>query len=251
MLIEGNCPNSYAYAFDESSGTALWTCPSTLYSNYTLTFCPCGSLLFPSCVDRDSRNVAFCVRIQASGWEPGAHADIGRPVFAHPKPHSCRLKYVFSHRDVHLCALYILTIQQRVEPRRRGVARLLAPPAHLREAKLQMLRSRLVQVVCMSLGLHRFSCWCRVPWRDGSWCTKIEYIHVLSYLCYSIVVDICCCIYVFLVVFRNSRQVDIRNDKPMVARDHPIVHRITKHKHILRLPVPVPANQSNTYETKT
>ncbi|KAN0133077.1 thaumatin family domain containing protein [Lactarius tabidus] len=38
--FKGSCPNSYAYAFDESSGTALWTCPSTLDSNYTLTFCP-------------------------------------------------------------------------------------------------------------------------------------------------------------------------------------------------------------------
>jgi len=38
--FKGNCPNSYAYAFDENSGTALWKCPSTLNSNYTLTFCP-------------------------------------------------------------------------------------------------------------------------------------------------------------------------------------------------------------------
>jgi len=38
--FKGNCPNSYAYAFDESSRTALWTCASSLSSNYTLTFCP-------------------------------------------------------------------------------------------------------------------------------------------------------------------------------------------------------------------
>ncbi|TFK73272.1 thaumatin-like protein [Pluteus cervinus] len=38
--FKGNCPNSYAYAFDESSGTALWTCPSNLNADYTLTFCP-------------------------------------------------------------------------------------------------------------------------------------------------------------------------------------------------------------------
>lgn len=37
---EGNCPNSYAYAFDESSNTALWTCDSNLNADYTLTFCP-------------------------------------------------------------------------------------------------------------------------------------------------------------------------------------------------------------------
>lgn len=37
---ESNCPNSYAYAFDESSGTALWNCDSSLQADYTLTFCP-------------------------------------------------------------------------------------------------------------------------------------------------------------------------------------------------------------------
>ena len=38
--IEGNCPNSYAYAFDESSGTALWTCDSGALADYTVIFCP-------------------------------------------------------------------------------------------------------------------------------------------------------------------------------------------------------------------
>ncbi|THU88101.1 thaumatin-like protein [Dendrothele bispora CBS 962.96] len=38
--FKDNCPNAYAYAFDESSGTALWTCPSNLRADYTLTFCP-------------------------------------------------------------------------------------------------------------------------------------------------------------------------------------------------------------------
>ncbi|KAH9846701.1 thaumatin family-domain-containing protein [Lenzites betulinus] len=38
--FKGTCPNSYAYAFDESSGTALWTCDSGLNADYTLTFCP-------------------------------------------------------------------------------------------------------------------------------------------------------------------------------------------------------------------
>jgi hypothetical protein len=38
--FKGNCPNAYAYAFDESSGTALWTCNSGLNADYTLTFCP-------------------------------------------------------------------------------------------------------------------------------------------------------------------------------------------------------------------
>ncbi|KAH9474686.1 Thaumatin-like protein 1 [Psilocybe cubensis] len=35
-----NCPKAYAYAYDEGSGTALWTCPSSLKADYTLTFCP-------------------------------------------------------------------------------------------------------------------------------------------------------------------------------------------------------------------
>lgn len=39
-FFKGNCPNAYAYAFDESSGTALWTCDSNLNADYTLTFCP-------------------------------------------------------------------------------------------------------------------------------------------------------------------------------------------------------------------
>ncbi|KAL5478587.1 hypothetical protein ACEPAI_2771 [Sanghuangporus weigelae] len=35
-----NCPNAYAYAYDESSNTALWTCDSAGNADYTLTFCP-------------------------------------------------------------------------------------------------------------------------------------------------------------------------------------------------------------------
>ncbi|KAL6302263.1 thaumatin [Sparassis latifolia] len=38
--FKSNCPNSYCYAYDESSGTALWTCDSTLQADYTVTFCP-------------------------------------------------------------------------------------------------------------------------------------------------------------------------------------------------------------------
>ncbi|EIW74277.1 thaumatin-like protein [Coniophora puteana RWD-64-598 SS2] len=36
--FKDNCPNSYCYAYDESSGTALWTCSSM--PDYTVTFCP-------------------------------------------------------------------------------------------------------------------------------------------------------------------------------------------------------------------
>ncbi|KAI0072911.1 thaumatin-like protein [Panus rudis PR-1116 ss-1] len=38
--FKGACPNAYAYAFDESSNTALFTCDSNLNADYTLTFCP-------------------------------------------------------------------------------------------------------------------------------------------------------------------------------------------------------------------
>ncbi|KIP10799.1 hypothetical protein PHLGIDRAFT_115150 [Phlebiopsis gigantea 11061_1 CR5-6] len=38
--FKNSCPNSYVYAYDESSGTALWTCNSGLNADYTITFCP-------------------------------------------------------------------------------------------------------------------------------------------------------------------------------------------------------------------
>ncbi|GAA5870454.1 hypothetical protein JCM8547_004036 [Rhodosporidiobolus lusitaniae] len=34
------CPNAYAYAYDESSASALWTCDHSLNADYTVTFCP-------------------------------------------------------------------------------------------------------------------------------------------------------------------------------------------------------------------
>ena len=40
ILSESQCPNAYAYAYDESSGTALWKCDSGLNADYTITFCP-------------------------------------------------------------------------------------------------------------------------------------------------------------------------------------------------------------------
>ncbi|KAF8186377.1 thaumatin-like protein [Pholiota molesta] len=36
--FKDNCPDAYAYAFDESSGTALWTCDSSLNADYTSLF---------------------------------------------------------------------------------------------------------------------------------------------------------------------------------------------------------------------
>ncbi|KAI0710077.1 thaumatin-like protein [Earliella scabrosa] len=38
--FKGNCPNAYAYAFDEPSGTALQACDMGLAADYTVTFCP-------------------------------------------------------------------------------------------------------------------------------------------------------------------------------------------------------------------
>ncbi|KAF8326831.1 thaumatin [Cantharellus anzutake] len=38
--FKSNCPNSYVYAYDESSGTALWSCLASYASDYTITFCP-------------------------------------------------------------------------------------------------------------------------------------------------------------------------------------------------------------------
>ena len=37
---EDACRDSYAYAYDEQSGTALWTCDKNLAADYTITFCP-------------------------------------------------------------------------------------------------------------------------------------------------------------------------------------------------------------------
>ncbi|KAJ6583023.1 thaumatin [Mycena vulgaris] len=36
--FKGNCPNAYAYAYDDA--TALFTCPSSRNAVYTVTFCP-------------------------------------------------------------------------------------------------------------------------------------------------------------------------------------------------------------------
>lgn len=41
--FKDNCPNSYCYAYDEASGTALWTCDVSKEADYTITFCPSSS----------------------------------------------------------------------------------------------------------------------------------------------------------------------------------------------------------------
>jgi hypothetical protein len=38
--FKSRCKDAYAYAYDESSDSALWTCPSSKKADYTITFCP-------------------------------------------------------------------------------------------------------------------------------------------------------------------------------------------------------------------
>jgi len=38
--FKSNCPNTYVYAYDESSGTALFSCASSNQADYAITFCP-------------------------------------------------------------------------------------------------------------------------------------------------------------------------------------------------------------------
>ncbi|KAI9634241.1 thaumatin family-domain-containing protein [Dioszegia hungarica] len=42
-VFKVHCPNAYAYAYDEKSGSALFTCPSSSSSDYEIVFCPGGS----------------------------------------------------------------------------------------------------------------------------------------------------------------------------------------------------------------
>ncbi|KAJ3480610.1 hypothetical protein NLI96_g8219 [Meripilus lineatus] len=54
--FKSNCPNAYAYAYDESSGTALWTCDSNLNADYTLTFCPSPNGIDPVPISQSVSN---------------------------------------------------------------------------------------------------------------------------------------------------------------------------------------------------
>ncbi|TFK96477.1 thaumatin-like protein [Pterulicium gracile] len=38
--FKNGCRDAYAYAYDESSESALWTCPTRLKADFTITFCP-------------------------------------------------------------------------------------------------------------------------------------------------------------------------------------------------------------------
>jgi len=39
-FFKGHCPNSYVYAYDEASGSALFTCAADKRPDYTIVFCP-------------------------------------------------------------------------------------------------------------------------------------------------------------------------------------------------------------------
>ena len=39
-ISESTCPDTYVYAYDESSGTALFSCAASKQADYTITFCP-------------------------------------------------------------------------------------------------------------------------------------------------------------------------------------------------------------------
>ncbi|GAA5886425.1 hypothetical protein JCM6882_001634 [Rhodosporidiobolus microsporus] len=39
-VFKDACSDAYAYAYDESSESALWTCPKASAADYTVTFCP-------------------------------------------------------------------------------------------------------------------------------------------------------------------------------------------------------------------
>ena len=39
-ITEDSCTDSYVFAYDEPSGTALWHCPIAEATDYTITFCP-------------------------------------------------------------------------------------------------------------------------------------------------------------------------------------------------------------------
>jgi hypothetical protein len=100
IYTESNCTNSYAYAFDEGSGTALWTCPSTLNSDYRLTFCPYVLTLLPLFLPTDS---ARCP-LQASTRRSSPRAHLGRPSIVHPVHHP----YHFTHECVTTPFIFVL-----------------------------------------------------------------------------------------------------------------------------------------------
>ncbi|KAH9972553.1 thaumatin family-domain-containing protein [Lactifluus volemus] len=91
--FKGNCPNSYVYAFDGASGTALWTCPSAQASDYKLTFCPCVyfslSSLFFLLVD-----IWHVMRTQTSARLPSPCDYLSGPSFRYPVWLDHRIKLV-------------------------------------------------------------------------------------------------------------------------------------------------------------
>lgn len=114
---EGSCPNSYVYEFDQGSGTALWTCNSTLSSDYRLTFCPCVYPVFTTLYFGE-----HMMRSQTANGRPIPFADLGRAVIAHPDSDGLECVGIPSS----LVSLFLLTGLVQVRP---VVTRL--PPAPL------------------------------------------------------------------------------------------------------------------------
>lgn len=215
MIVEGNCPNSYAYAFDESSGTALWTCSSILNSNYTLTFCPCGPI--------------HCIHLSVlmKPHRPPAGSPAPAPISAVPSsliPTETVASALGTFASRCIAVLFSLCYWQL---RVRAPAVQLRPALPVR-ALVQTLRDILVR---MLLGHRGPSFSCRVvSWQDGSWYTNLSPCHTCSSYC-KLLSRFRCCVGIYFL-----RKDDIRNDKAMIAREHPIVSRVTIYKHVLRLP---------------
>ncbi|KZT64977.1 Osmotin, thaumatin-like protein [Daedalea quercina L-15889] len=81
-FFKGNCPDAYAYAYDESSGTALWTCDASLNANYTLTFCP----------PTDISNSTASASATGTSGAAGATTAAASPSAAQLAPAACSLK---------------------------------------------------------------------------------------------------------------------------------------------------------------
>ncbi|KAI0752501.1 thaumatin family-domain-containing protein [Daedaleopsis nitida] len=74
--FKGNCPNAYAYAFDEASGSALFTCDSGANADYTLTFCPPATTSNAASASAPENGSAIT---SASGTSPVAGGSSGFP----------------------------------------------------------------------------------------------------------------------------------------------------------------------------
>ncbi|KAI0059940.1 Osmotin, thaumatin-like protein [Artomyces pyxidatus] len=102
-----NCPNSYSYAFDESSGTALWTCNSGLGADYTVTFCPPvnGTVAGISAVPSSLIPTGTPSTSIASS-SPTASPPSASPTLVHPNGSALSLPWSFTRWTWLLAALF-------------------------------------------------------------------------------------------------------------------------------------------------